>query len=44
MLVYPTLSDDLQLTWDRIEGRLANGEMTVQVTNGEVTAQELLSR
>lgn len=30
MLVYPTLSDDLQFIWDTIEGHRANGELTTQ--------------
>lgn len=30
MLVYPTLSDDHQFIWDTIEGRRANGELTMQ--------------
>ena len=33
LLVYPTLSQDLQHHWDLIEGQRANGELTEQVFN-----------
>lgn len=33
MLVYPTLSADLQAQWDKLEGEMVRGVLTMKVTN-----------